>query len=149
MSKDQNTWIFQANPDYYDIYGSLRVESKDFWNCKQHASKIREGDRVLIWICGKQAGIYALGAITSEPEHSSDSAIGMKYWTNPLTGLKEYPRVWVEYEKVLLNQPLLKRFLQWDPELSSLKIFANPRGTNFPVTQEEWEVLESWLNKVG
>lgn len=144
--RNANTWIFQANPDYYDIHESLRVESKDFWNCKQHASKIGVGDRVLVWVSGRQAGVYALGTVVSDPQHSSDSAIGMKYWTNPLTGLKEYPRVWVHYEKILLDQPLLKRFLQWDPAFDNLSILANPRGTNFPVTDEEWQALNRWLN---
>lgn len=147
MSHEQNTWIFQANPNYYNIYESLRLESEDSWNCRQHTSKIKVGDRVLIWVSGKEAGVYAIGKVTSEAEHRSDSAIGMKYWTNPLTGAKEYPRVWVEYEKILLDRPLLKKFIIWDPDLDNLKILANPRGTNFPVTQTEWSALENWLSE--
>jgi len=147
MSKERNTWIFQANPKLYDIHEALRVEAKDMWGCVQHIKRIKAGDRALIWISGSEAGIYAVANILSDPELREDSAIGLKYWTNPVRGASPRPRVWIQFEKVLLDNPLLKRYLQWDPELWNLSIFANPRGTNFKVTQSEWEAIENWLEE--
>lgn len=148
ISEERATWIFQANPNYYDIHQSLGVESKDLWGCVQHTEKISAGDRALIWISGKQAGIYAVGTILSNPELRPDSSIGMKYWTNPSIGQKPRPRVWVNFERVLVNNPLFKKYLLWDPKLDNLSILSNPRGTNFKVTQSEWEAIEVWLTDV-
>ena len=96
MSKENTTWIFQANPNNYDILRSLKVEPKDSWGCRQHAKKISSNDRVLIWVSGKQAGIYAIGRTLNNPEPDTDSQIGMKYWKNPNTGRIPRPRVWVK-----------------------------------------------------
>lgn len=145
MSKERATWIFQANPNLYDIHQCLNLESRDLWSCVQYRTKIAKGDRALIWISGKQAGIYAIGTIMTDPAFQVDSEIGMKYWTNPDMGQRPRPRAWVKYEKVLIDNPLLKSYLQWDPELWDLSIFANARGTNFPVSNEEWEAIAKWL----
>lgn len=145
MLDKRATRIFQANPSLYDIHQSLKVESKDLWGCIQHASKIRAGDRALIWISGRQAGIYSVGTVLSNPEYRPDSSIGMKYWTNLTDGRKPRPRAWVRYEKVLIDNPLFKKYLLWDPELYNLTILANPRGTNFKVTGSEWKAISLWL----
>lgn len=140
-------WIFQANPNKYNIRQSLRIEAEEFWNCKQHLHKIKNNDRVLVWICGKTPGIYAVGTVVCEPVFQADSVKGVGYWANPVDGLRPLPRVLVRYDRVLLDRPLLKLYLQWDPELWNLSLFRQPRGTNFKVTPEEWAALEIWLQK--
>lgn len=145
MDESLNTWIFQANPNDYIIHESLRTENRELWNCRQHAKKISSGDRVLIWICGKEAGIYAVGTVETDPEERPDSVVGRGYWKKKREGERWYPRVSVSYQTVLLDKPLLKKFLMWDPELDNLKIIANPRGTNFSVSQLEWEAIKLWL----
>ena len=134
---DVATWIFQANPSRYDIHTSLRREAEELWNCNQHFRRIKSGDRVLVWVSGDEAGIYAVGSILNDPVLRSDSAQGMTYWTDPRQGRQERPRVQVRYDQIFVNDPLLKSFLQCDPELWNLSIFANPRGTNFKVTAGE------------
>lgn len=141
-----STWIFQANPKLYDIHDSLKLETRELWGCKQHKDKIRKDDRVLIWISGSKAGIYAVGTVLTDPSPQPDTPSGMSYWNNPLEGLDDRPRVWVQYEKILLDQPLLKEFLRCDPELWDLRIMHKPMGTNFPVKDHEWLALKSWLN---
>jgi hypothetical protein len=146
MNDKAATWIFQANPNLYNIHTSLAVEAEEFWNCNQHHSKIKAGDRVLIWISGKKAGVYALGKVMTNPVMRPDSARGQQYWTDPETGRRERPRVKVKYEKIFLDKPLYREFLQCDPDLWNLSIFAQSMGTNFPVSEEEWRALESWLD---
>lgn len=145
MTSSRATWIFQANPNLYDIHTSLNVEAEEFWNCKQHHAKIKMGDRVLIWISGKKSGVYALGTVTTDPVVRPDSVRGRSYWTDPNDGLKVHLRVKVKYEKVIVEKPLYRDFLQCDPDLWNLSIFAQPRGTNFPVREHEWQALEDWL----
>jgi len=145
ISTEPATWIFQANPAHYDIAASLTRERTEFWNCIQHAGKIRAGDRVLIWISGRQAGIYALGEILTNPEDRVDSETGQRYWKSG-GGHQVRPRVQVRYQRTLLDRPLLKQYLLWDPALGALNIINQPRGTNFAVTPAEWTALQVWLD---
>ena len=140
----QATWIFQANPAHYNIAQSLSNEGTELWNCMQHAAKIKTGDRVLIWISGKQAGIYAVGEVLTDPVGRQDTERGQGYWKSG-GGKMLRPRVQVKYHRVLLDRPLLRQLLMWDPALGNLKVLVQPRGTNFSVTPEEWTALESWI----
>jgi EVE domain len=140
------TWLFQANPSKYQIHESLQLEKKEYWNLRQHAKEVQVGDRVLIWICGKGAGIYATGKVLTDPSIMPDSATGLSYWITKRDGRQPIARVLVEYDKVLLDEPLSKEFLQCDPALWSLKIFSTPRRTNFAVREEEWEAISIWLS---
>ena len=140
------TWIFQAKPDKYRIEDSLRIEDEEFWNLNQHAKKIHKGDRVLVWISGSEAGIYAVGTVTTEPQLMPDSPQGLTYWSDKRDGLRVKPRVLVRYEMKLCDTPLLKNFLQCDPELWDLQIIRFSRGTNFPVTEDEWKAIKAWLS---
>lgn len=69
----------------------------------------------------------------------------MTYWTDPRQGKQERSRVHVRYDQTFVKQPLLKTFLQCDPELWELSIFANPRGTNFKVDEGEWAAIRAWI----
>jgi N4-bis(aminopropyl)spermidine synthase len=147
VEENRNTWIFQANPAKYDIHNSLKKESLELWGCLQHKDKIKRGDRVLVWVSGKSAGVYAVGTIMSEPSFRPDSPEGLMYWSDPLEGLSSRPRVWVKYERVLLERPLLRDYLRCDPELWGMTILAQPRGTNFAVNESQWQALEVWLEE--
>lgn len=142
----QHTWIFQANPLLYQIEQSLRVEQEDKWNLRQHHRRIQVGDRVLIWISGKHAGIYAVGKVLTSPTVEPDSAKGIGYWIDKRQGYRAISRVNVRYERVMLDRPLLRDFLLCDPSLWTLSILRNPRGTNFAVTETEWQALKTWLD---
>jgi len=141
------TWIFQANPNKYRILDSLQTENGELWNLNQHAGEICTGDRVLLWICGLEAGIYAIGTVTSDPMVMSDSPVGMGYWRVKSEGRRRKPRSFVRYDRLFLDQPLRKVYLEFDPALSNLRILRYPRGTNFPVTDQEWLVINAWLTQ--
>lgn len=140
-----NYWIFQANPDRYNIVTSLEKENAEYWNLRQHWKDVRKGDNVFIWLSGGEAGIYARGTVLTETELRSDSTQGQHYWSKPEEGRKPRSRVLVRYDEKYLDRPLLRRFLVHDPELEGLSILTQPRGTNFRVTAYEWRQLESWL----
>ncbi len=143
--KERPTWIFQANPAKYRIADSLRAEKEEYWNLRQHARKVAPGDRVLIWFSGKRAGIYALGTVRSAPADTSDSPTGQAYWNDKKAGERVIPRAWVRYDRVLVDRPLLKDFIACDPDLWNLAILRQSQGTNFTVTEEEWQALQGWL----
>ena len=139
------TWIFQANPRDYDIAASLAAERIELWNLRQHASKVKVGDRVLVWISGRESGIYAVGEVVNAPVNQPDSIVGRQYWKSA-GGHQVWPRVEVRYNRVLLDRPLYKKYLEFDAALTQLAILRQPRGTNFAVTADEWEALDSWLS---
>jgi predicted RNA-binding protein with PUA-like domain len=146
LQQQVRTWMFQANPNKYRIEDSIRIEDEEYWNLNQHSKKIHKGDRVLVWISGQEAGIYAIGTVATEPVMMPDSPKGLTYWTKSSDGQRLKPRVLVKYKMKLYDTPLLKKFLQCDPALWDLRIIQFPRGTNFPVTEEEWKAIKVWLD---
>lgn len=143
---EPRSWIFQANPNIYRIEESLAVERLELWNLRQHVKQIKKGDTVFIWISGTNAGIYAIGTVISEPEMRMDSEVGKSYWTSSRDGSRIYPRVWIRYDRVLLDHPLYRDFLKCDPILDSLQVIQSPRGTNFSVTENQRKALDIWLH---
>ncbi len=149
ISQIRLTWLFQANPNRYHIQESLGAEREEFWNLNQHAEDVHCGDRVLIWICGEDAGIYAVGTLVSAPEVRPDSATGMGYWVQPADGRRPKTRVRVRYDHVFLDHPLLKAFITCDPVLARLAVIRSPRGTNYVVSDDEWRAISTWLDEAS
>ena len=141
-------WIFQANPNRYRILDSLQMEKEELWNLNQHAGEIQSGDDVFIWVAGESAGIYAVGTVRSEPSMTSDTPVGQGYWIDPHDGARPKPRVLVRYSRKLVSRPLLRAYIQNDPDLKNLSILRFPRGTNFPVTDEEYQAILRWLDQI-
>lgn len=141
----RSTWIFQANPAKYRIGESLMCESEELWNLNQHSKRVHAGDHVYIWISGKAAGIYATATVLCEPLTKPDSTQGLQYWWDQRDGLRAKPRVILRYQQLITDRPLLKIFLENDPDLWSLKILKNPRGTNFEVSETEARALAWWF----
>ncbi len=143
----RRTWIFQANPTRYRILDSLRMEASELWNLNQHSQDIRVEDRVVLWVSGRSAGIYAVGTVASPAFNVPDTSEGQQYWIDTEAGRRAKPRVLVEYHTLLHERPLLKAFLQWDPDLEDLSVLRQPRGTNFPVSLHEWRAIKRWLGE--
>ena len=81
--KDISVWIFQGNPSQYDILNALddqQIGNTISWLVKQNKSKIHKGHLVLLWMSGKEAGIYALARVECEPEMMQDTEAELKYW---------------------------------------------------------------------
>jgi predicted RNA-binding protein with PUA-like domain len=99
---------------------------------------------------GKDGGIYAVGEITSNPEYLIDSEAESKYWFSDDDKEKKKLRVKFIYKTKLANNPLSRDEIKNVPELKNISIFKQPQGTNFPVTDEEWELLSKLIqNKVS
>jgi len=46
-------WLFQGNPDKFDVDGYLASRTEFCWTVNQHRQRIKAGDRVYIWRSGK------------------------------------------------------------------------------------------------
>lgn len=54
---EPRSWIFQANNALYDIESSVQTLPQMTWFVKQHIQKVKKGDKVYIWVSGKD-GVY-------------------------------------------------------------------------------------------
>ena len=64
-------WIFQANPLRYDIMNALADEEigvNMHWLVNQHKNDIIKGHIGMIWLSGKESGIYAITEIVTDPQ---------------------------------------------------------------------------------
>ncbi len=146
-NEEISVWLFQGNPKIYDILNALsdsEIGNTIHWFVNQNRKRIHKGHLALIWMSGKEAGIYALGRIETAPLIMDESEEEKKYWldsepaSNGLT-------VRISIIRRLINKPVLRTEIKEIPELSSLSILKQPTGTNFPVNDSEWEIIAGLL----
>ena len=146
---DCRVWIFQANPQRYDVLNSLADQrlDEDVWLVNQYKDSIKKGDIGLVWMSGKEAGIYAVVDIISDPTFMKDSPLSAQYWVSDEE--KEQTKLRIKYKcKIkLTNDYISRQELKNIPGLVNMKIFKMPQGTNFPVTNEEWNLISDLIRK--
>ena len=137
---ETNYWVFQGNPKEFDIERGLREELTDSWKVTAHKDEIKENDKVILYITGKEAGCYALADVTSnvyeEKPHRDDVL-----WKEGSKG--EYA-VDIEFTHNLVDNPILKDELLANKGLKKLKI--GNQGTNFAATKVQYETILSMID---
>ncbi|MFW9973320.1 MAG: AAA family ATPase, partial [Candidatus Odinarchaeota archaeon] len=128
-------WIFQSNPEKFDLEKAIRELEKDVFLVNQYKSEIRKGDKILFWISGVDAGIIGYGDVLTNPKVLEQNPEALKYVKNDDFNEKLL-RVWVSYNEI--KPKILKLDLQeYYPDITEkMSIFKNPRGTNFPIDKE-------------
>ncbi len=136
-------WAFQANPKYSNILDAICSLDKIYWLVTRYRRDITTGDKVVIWIAGLNAGIYALGKVEKPPSFF-DEPPDIDIWTMPIRAkAKFYAPVIITHK--FIDNPLLKNKLQFDSILYQLQVVKRPHGTNFCVTFEEWQRIQELL----
>lgn len=145
----QKVWIFQVNPKRYDIFSqwSNSNYTDDVWQVNQHKDEIKKGDIALIWVSGSHCGIYAVADIISDPANIRDLPEEEKYWISEEDKGKNRLRVRITIVKNLINNPLFRSELKAIKELNNLSILRFSQATNFPVTHEEWQIIETEIDR--
>jgi hypothetical protein len=144
---DISVWIFQGNPQRYDILNALsdsEIGNNIHWLVNQHKSKISKGHLGLIWMSGGESGIYALTRIECNPELLSEYPPERKYWIDS-SEKTEALRVKMTILRRFVNNPILKKTLLEVKGLDNLLIFRHFQGTNFPVRNREWRAISQFL----
>lgn len=150
-----NTWIFQANPDQFDIDGYLATAPATIhWLVRQHGTEMRAGDQVFIWRAkskgdAKLSGIVAEGFLESTPEVREDDPDGLPFWLDGAP--KPELRVRVRLARIELKERFQRNWLDYDPVMVSATILTLRAGTNFRLTEQQASRLNSlWRRaKVG
>lgn len=140
VNSGSRVWIFQASPKRYKLQDRLKevdVGDEDVWEINQHKREIFKGHLALIWLCGKEAGIYALADIISDPEMLVDSEESTKHWVNKGDKRQKRLRVRIRFWLKLNNKYVTGEELRR----------KSTQGTNFPVTKTEWLTITEMIRK--
>ena len=143
-------WIFQSNPNHYRILQAIADFNEETWpiSPNKHRHEIQIGDLVFIWKTKGSSpiddrGIYAVGRVDSIPEYKEPSP-PFHYFTDSRKAKdlkKPAWRVDVRYLTKLLNAPILRPILEFNPRTSSVPILRFSRVTTYPVDSEACEEL--------
>jgi len=136
------TWIFQGNPEVFDIEGYLAASSGLItWTVARYADQISADDSVYIWQSrgqnAAQAGILAEGTITEYPRVQKDDALSANFWKQA-PEQDEALRVKIRLNRIASKKEVLKReWMKDDSVLKNMLIMRQAAGTNFPVEEQE------------
>ena len=147
-ARTQRTWIFQANPELFDVRAASSKLDEFTWLVRQYEDQIAAGDRVFLWESGADGGIVATATIVAAP---SSIPMGQGEQTFVFSAEKSsgnQVRVRLRIDKRL--DPVLNRSeLLEVPGLRELSILRQPAGTNFPVTPEQAATINQLLEEAG
>ncbi len=139
-------WIFQGNPDYFQIDKYLKEYNPIRWKVTRYRNKIKVNDIVFIWRAsgqhGETSGVVAKGVILTKPKEMDDDAPHL--WKDKTKSGDKTLRVVIEVletrlsvEDGMLTADLLEKIL---PDLD---IFRFPQATNFKLTREHGYVINA------
>ncbi|CAN5779016.1 hypothetical protein BH10BAC2_BH10BAC2_40360 [soil metagenome] len=140
-SRNSKYWIFQGNPNVFDFETAIRNSLLEDWTVSAHKDKIKIGDKVILWISGKNSGCYSLAEITSEPHiivNSKDSHLWKTQDANPF-------KSGIRITHNLIDYPLLWNKIKDTKGLEELKV--GNQGTNFSATKKEFNTILSLISK--
>ena len=136
-------WIFQCNPNSYDLRGALRDRALiNEWLVNQHRSEIKSGDTAYLWETGIKSGILAVAKVLSDPAMMSQNPGDAKFNRGGKDFSGEKLRVRLQVEKVLEHR-LTKTDLITNPILSNLPNIKFANATNFKLTPEQASALSA------
>ncbi|MBX7132283.1 MAG: EVE domain-containing protein [Fimbriimonadaceae bacterium] len=126
-------WLFQANPDRYDIDRAINELKRLTWTTRQHTSRIRAGHRVFLYRTGQEAAVIALATVESDPSEMSEPEGDLVYWRDVSdSGLVSGTRVWLRIDHIV-EPPVKRDTLLGDEDLRNLPNLKFANGTNYPV----------------
>jgi len=133
-------WIFQCNPNSYDLRGALRDGAVDDWLVNQYRSEIKSGDTVYLWETGNESGILAVAKVLSDPAMMAQSARDAKFNRGVRDFSGEKLRVRLQVENILARR-LLKKDLVTNQILAHLPNINFANATNFKISPEQASAL--------
>lgn len=142
------TWIFQANPETYNIDGALKKLKEISWSVTRYKTEIQPGDRVFMWRSGIEAGVVADGTVITVPNEMGLAEGELEFVVHQENLPRAELRCRIGIGKVF-SPHLLRSTIQAKPRLASLSILVAPQGTNFPVTPEQADAIDQLLQAMS
>lgn len=150
------TWIFQGNPDEFDLDAYLATAPVQFpWLVTRYGNEISVGDRVYIWRAqGKQktiAGIIAEAEVIAPVALLPESADAIPFWRADASAATEArPRAILRLVRVATPREVIRR--DWcaeDPGLRTLPNLKMANATNYPLAREQVGRLAALWSRTG
>jgi hypothetical protein len=148
-----NVWIFQSRPDKFGLADSLRALDRDNWRVTRYRRRIAPGDRVYVWLCGKDAktpaGIYAVATVETYPAIGKDNPESVRFGKDPNEPNEEGWKVWLRYDVGGPKAPIpyIPRAAV-ERAAGGLQVLGKMvERTQFPVTDEEAKALKALVEK--
>jgi hypothetical protein len=144
-------WIFQCDPDRFDIDGFLSTATKPFtWLVTRYKKEIRPGDIVYMWKSGEQSGVVAEAEIIGDVEPRTGDPDSVPFWREASEAATVADRALLQVRRVAGSKQVLRRdWFREDPALREMLIMRQPAGTNFPLKPEEAARLALMWSRVG
>lgn len=141
MLEKTGYWVFQANPQYYKIEDALRANVVHSWRVNQNKKNIYIGDKVILWVTGEKAGVYALATVKSEVVKLSDTPDEIKFYPdiNEYDPNEEVDSVELTIDYNLVENPILKTTILDHQILKNLT--RGLQGTNLKASRAQYEAI--------
>jgi hypothetical protein len=150
------TWIFQANPDRFDIDAYLASYPPHFvWLVTRYANEMRPGDRVFFYRTGGEqrtgAGVIAEARIIEAPEPREEDPGALPFWRADDAEAKTVvPRAQLRLVRTAPSREIIRReWLLEDPLLQELPNLKMAAGTNYPIAPVQAERLMALWDRTG
>jgi hypothetical protein len=150
------TWIFQGNPDDYDIDGYLASRpSQVVWLVTRYASEIVPGDRVYLWRNQGQAkvvaGVVAEAIVSEAPTLRGEDREGIAFWRETSErATAPQVRAVLRLIRVAAPREVLRRdWMLDDPILKDLPNLKMQAGTNYRLSPEQASRLDALWSRTG
>lgn len=130
-------WLFQANPDRFDVDGYLKEEKEIRWLARQRAQDMKPGQTVFIWRnqgseSNAIAGVIAVALITEPPTARADNPAARRFWRDEAEGQSVELRVGLRVKEVATKARVIQsKWLAEDPECADLPNLRMRQHTNY------------------
>src|SRR5215831_3618007 len=138
------TWIFQGNPDDYDIDSYLDSRpARLTWLVTRYAHEIAIGDRVFLWrnqgANGAVAGVVAEAIVTEPPALRDEDPEALAFWheESERSNSPQIRAVMRLVKVASLREVIRREWCADDPILQELPNLRMRAGTNYPLTNQQ------------
>ena len=142
-------WVFQGNPDKFDIDDYVaRYPELIYWRTPRHAKEIAPGDKAFLWRSGPNAGAIAMGTVVEPPTPGSavrhPEALGNDLWrAEELAPDEAKTGIRLEEVRLTVEDGFVPRAAaRSDADLGRATIITMPNGTVFPLDRTQTGALE-------
>ncbi|WP_051296759.1 AAA family ATPase [Anaeroarcus burkinensis] len=151
VGQSVNTWLFQANPKYFDLRGALDKLQVITWDVNQCKKLIRLGEKVFFWESGKEGGILASAMVEEGPAQLKNLPEEAPYE-------REQKAEWADREERLrvrlrinevFNPYITRTQIMNHPVLKDLEILKFANATNYKLKLDQVEAIEKFDGSIG
>ena len=149
------SWIFQGNPDTFDINSYLRMTREILWEVRQkhHASKMNFEDEVFIWRAAgsmKEISGVIAGYLLDHPKIQPDDENSKMFWADPGRAQASL-RVSIHIDTLNIedDKVVQRGWLKDDPATYDLLILSMANMTNYRITDAQALRLRTLVMNTG